>query len=68
MKRLKKDQFLQWAKSKGMLDPRYPKSEVLSFDPSGDEHRFWVVPPEPERRPYFISSLLDLASGDSYFC
>ncbi len=69
MKMHREDQFLQWAKSKGMLlDPRYPEFAVLSFDPPADIHRFWVVPPQPEMRPYFIASLLDLADGDSYFC
>jgi hypothetical protein len=69
MKRHKEDQFLHWAKRKGIvLDPRYPESAVLSFDPPTDEDRFWQVPPEPERRPHFIASLLDLSGGDSYFC
>lgn len=70
MKRHKEDQFLRWAKCRGIvLDPRYPESAVLSFDPPAVEDRFWEVPPEPERRPYFISSLLDLAGDwESCFC
>lgn len=68
MKRHKEDQFLRWAKSKRIvLDPKYPEYPVLSFDPPADEHRFWEVPLQPERRLYFIASLLELAGGDSYF-
>jgi hypothetical protein len=54
------DQFLQWASANGLhIDPRYPQSAVLQFR-AGSDARFWKIPPEPERRPYFLASLLDL--------
>jgi hypothetical protein len=54
------DEFLQWASAKGLrLDPKYPESAVLDFQ-SHTESRFWVVPPQPELRPYFLASLIDL--------
>ena len=36
----------------------YPNSAVLSFVPDPDLDRFWEVPEEPERRPYFIELML----------
>jgi hypothetical protein len=42
------------------IDQRYPQSAVLSFQPDPQLDRFWEVPPEPERRPYFVASMLDL--------
>jgi hypothetical protein len=69
MKRHTEEHFLRWANRNGLaLDPRYKRSAVLSFDPPVDQARFWEVPPEPARRPYFIASLLDLADADSYYC
>lgn len=67
MKSLTKDNFLRWAAAKGLgLDPRYPQSAVLDFR-DGSESRFWVVPREPERRPYFLATLIDLM-GDWQTC
>jgi hypothetical protein len=60
MKAITEDEFLQWASTKGLgLDPKYPQSAVLRFR-SDSESRFWEVPREPERRPYFLASLIDL--------
>lgn len=54
-------EFLAWAKSKGLgLDARYPGSAVLTFQPDPDLDRFWVVPREPECRPFFLHFLLGL--------
>jgi len=61
MKSLNEAEFLEWATGKGLhLDPRYPKSAVLTFRDAPGEARFWKVPFEPHRRPYFILSLLKL--------
>lgn len=42
------------------LDVKYPDSAVLSFQPNPDLDRFWVIPAEPERRPFFLSLILEL--------
>ena len=61
-------EFLAWAERAGLaLDPRYPQSAVLRFRPDPDHSRFWEVPAEPERRPYFIASMLELM-GDWQWC
>src|SRR5215210_7567196 len=67
MKTTSEGEFLQWASAKGLaLDPQYPDSAVLDFQ-AGSESRFWTIPPEPERRPYFLASLIDLM-GDWQTC
>ena len=54
---------LLWAAGQGLgLDPQYPDAAVLEFQ-GGSDSRFWLVPPEPERRPYLITSLLELMGG-----
>ncbi len=61
MRKLKKEEFLSWAKSHGMeLDAEYPESAVLTFKPAIDHERFWMVPSDAEARPYFIFKLLEL--------
>jgi len=60
MKTVTEDEFLQWASTKGLgLNPKYPHSAVLDFH-ADSESRFWEVPREPERRPYFLATLIDL--------
>ena len=60
--------FLRWAEVRGLgLDPQYPESAVLTFRPDAGNARFWCIPPEPERRPYFVASLLELL-GDWRSC
>ena len=60
MKTHREDEFLGWAERSGFqIDPQYPHSAVLTFRPDPKHDRFWLVPSEPERRPYFIASLLD---------
>jgi hypothetical protein len=64
MRTITEDEFLQWASAKGLdLDARYPHSAVLRFR-EGSNARFWRV---PQRRPYFLASLLDLM-GDWQTC
>jgi hypothetical protein len=61
MKTHSEEQFLKWAGAHGMgLDERYPNSAMLTFKPDPGLDRFWVVPPEPEARPYFLALMLDL--------
>ena len=68
MKTLDEAAFLAWADGAGLsLDPRYPESAVLVFRPDPQQDRFWEVPAEPERRPYFVLSFLELM-GDWREC
>jgi hypothetical protein len=68
MTTLTESEFLAWAETSGLrLDPQYPHSAVLVFHPPSQQARFWKVPTEPERRPYFILSLLELM-GDWKGC
>jgi hypothetical protein len=61
MRTVREAEFLRWAEGSGLgLDPQYPQSAVLTFRPDTAEARFWCVPAEPERRPYFVASLLEL--------
>ena len=60
MRTHQESEFLAWAERAGFhIDPRYPHSAVLSFNPDPGHDRFWLVPEAPERRPYFIASLLE---------
>jgi hypothetical protein len=68
MRTVAETEFLRWADERGLaLDPRYPQSAVLNFRAGSGEARFWCVPPEPERRPYFLASFLELL-GDWNSC
>ena len=68
MQTVPEPKFIQWLRTKHLsLDPRYPDSRVLTFEASTSEARFWTVPTEPERRPYFVSTLLQLL-GDWRVC
>jgi hypothetical protein len=61
MKTLDEVAFLAWGDRAGVcLDPQYPESAVLVFRPDPQQDRFWEVPIEPERRPYFLLSFLEL--------
>jgi len=67
MRTIAEDDFLRLLAEKGIgLHPKYPKSRALDFA-AGSESRFWQVPPEPERRPYFLATLIDLM-GDWENC
>ena len=68
MKTLTEAAFLAWADRAGLcLDPQFPESAVLVFRPDPRQDRFWEVPVEPERRPYFLLSFLELM-GDWQEC
>jgi hypothetical protein len=68
MKTLSEQEFLRRVEQSGIgVDPRYPQSAVLRFRPESGDARFWCIPPDPERRPYFIGSLLELM-GDWQSC
>jgi len=61
MRYLNEGRFL--AKLKGLrieLDERYSQSASLTFVSRPEIDRFWAVPPEPERRPALIQSILEL--------
>jgi hypothetical protein len=61
MRTLTENDFFRWAESNGLgFDEHYPDSAVLTFRPDPHHDRFWSVPHKPERRPYFIVSLLEL--------
>lgn len=61
MKTHSEEQFPKWVEARGMgLDERYPDSAVLTFKPDPALDRFWGVPQQPERRPYFLALILDL--------
>jgi len=68
MKTLNESDFLRWADQNELgLDERYPQSAVLHFRPNPELARCWEVRLEPERRPYFIASMLELM-GDWQAC
>ena len=69
MRTLDESAFLAWAEGRDLgLDPEYPESAVLTFrGNTAAEARFWNVPLEPKRRPYYLSSLLELL-GDWRSC
>jgi len=68
MKTHQEDAFIAWAERSGFqIDARYPHSAVLTFRPDTEHDRFWEVPIHPERRPYFIASLLH-CMGDWQTC
>jgi hypothetical protein len=53
--------FLRGIEPRGIaVDPAYPKSAILRFRNAEPDARFWIVPDEPERRPYFIATMLEL--------
>jgi|SRR5678815_4983169 len=61
MKTVDESEFLRWTNSVGLfIDDRYPQSNVLGFRREPELARFWEVPLEPEVRPYFVASLLEL--------
>ncbi len=62
MKTQSEEQFLKWAEAHDMgLDASYPNSACLAFKPPDYSlDRFWVVPPKPQQRPYFLAVMLDL--------
>src|SRR5712675_2044255 len=49
MRQIGEQEFLAWARQRG-----------LDFENTVAESRFWNVPEEPQRRPYFIKALLQL--------
>jgi len=68
MKRYSEQKFLTWAGNHAIgMDSRYPQLAILNFEPDPDCDRFWEIPLEPERRPYFIASILE-AMGDWSSC
>lgn len=64
MKSLAEADFLLWAEENGLaVDARYPQLSILNFQPTSDCARFWCVPDQSERRPYFFASACELAGS-----
>lgn len=60
MKRIKEKQFIGNIENMGItVDPNYPDSVVLSFIDKVDFDRFWCIPKEARKIPFFIESILD---------
>ena len=61
MRTHREEQFVEWAKNHGLaLEPGYPQTATLTFDPDPGLSRFWPIPPDPFARSYFLSVMLDL--------
>jgi hypothetical protein len=61
MKTHSEEQFLKWAEAQSMVfDEDYPAARTLTFKRAPNLNRFWVVPQQPEQRPYFLAGILDL--------
>lgn len=59
MRTLTESAFLSRIRDLGVrVDDRYPQSAILAFHPNPGLDRFWEIPAEPERRPYFIACML----------
>ncbi len=68
MKTYTEAQFLTWVGNYGIgLDRSYPQLAILAFIPDPGCARFWEIPVEPERRPYFIAGILE-GMGDWKSC
>jgi hypothetical protein len=68
MRTLGEADFITWTRAHGMvLHESYPKTAILTFTPDAGWDRFWPTPSEPERRPHFIATMLDLL-GDWASC
>jgi len=68
MKSLSEADFLRRMETCGVIvDAAYPKSAILGFRTGAKDTRFWDVPPRPERRPYFMKTMLELM-GDWTSC
>ena len=67
MTAIPEDRFVATLAEKGLaLDPKYPDARALHY-PNETHSRFWVTPTNARRRPYFLSTLLDLL-GDWQTC
>lgn len=59
MNTLTEDDFFRWAETVGIgLDERYPHSGCLAHRTYSNHRRFWVLPPDPEAWPSFVSQFL----------
>lgn len=68
MKHLPESEFLQWAASKGLTPGNlYPDVVEMRFLDGAPREVYWDTPERPERRPYFLASLLT-ALGDWETC
>ncbi|HUI30195.1 MAG TPA: hypothetical protein VLX91_08250 [Candidatus Acidoferrales bacterium] len=59
MKTIKEGQFVDMLKGSGIeIDLRYPQSSDLSYG-TYDYSRFWLVPQEARRIPYFVKTIIE---------
>jgi hypothetical protein len=64
MKTLSAADFISWVRGRGIdLHETYPTTAILTFPPEADHSRFWCIPRAPERRPFFIATILDLVGN-----
>lgn len=60
MKQIKEKKFLEIIKKQGIIiDPKYPKSASLCFEKDINIWRFWVIPSEGGRIPFFVDTILE---------
>ena len=68
MELIEQPAFQEWAHSRGIgLDPRFPRSDSLSFRDSLDTWRFWEPPSIPSDLPHFVNAALEGASPSGTF-
>jgi hypothetical protein len=61
MNKIDKNKFLEMIKQKGIIiDPKYLQTADLTFDDDSELSRFWEIPEEARRIPYFVDTLLTL--------
>jgi len=59
MKGIKEKKFIEMIRQKGMsVDSRYPESAELTFQEGSEISRFWEIPEEARRIPYFVDTTL----------
>jgi hypothetical protein len=68
MRKLSETDLIAWIRTRGIaLHESYPTAAILTFRPDLGHDRSWQIPPAPERRPYFVATMLDLL-GDWASC
>ena len=59
MKRIEEKQFIKMIRQIGItVDSRYPETAELGFGKESEISRFWEIPEEARRIPYFVQTIL----------
>jgi hypothetical protein len=59
VKRIKEQLFINNIREIGLkLDPKYPDSAILSFDNVSTYSRFWNIPDQARKYPFFTNTIL----------